>query len=88
MLKDMAFDVAKRRCKNIIGKMFSIESALVKKTLLRWFNQEFKRQFHKINPSQKLRYERRNPINWEKDKCVICKFPIKLEPKNFKTPND
>ena len=32
MLKDMAFDVAKRRCKNIIGKMFSIESALVKKT--------------------------------------------------------
>ena len=31
MLKDMAFEVAKRRCKNSIGKMFSIESALVKK---------------------------------------------------------
>ena len=30
-LKDMAFEVAKRRCKNSIGKMFSIESALVKK---------------------------------------------------------
>ena len=29
MLKDMAFEVAKRRCKNIIGQMFSIESALV-----------------------------------------------------------
>ena len=42
MLKNMAFEVAKRRCKNNIRKMFSIEIALVKKTLLRWFNQEFK----------------------------------------------
>ena len=57
MLKDMAFEVAKRRCKNSIGKMFSIESASVKKTLLRWFNQKFKGQFYKINPIQKLRYE-------------------------------
>ena len=31
MLKDMAFEVAKRRCKNSIGQMFSTESALVKK---------------------------------------------------------
>ena len=31
MLKDMAFEVSKRRCKNSIRKMFSIESSLVKK---------------------------------------------------------
>ena len=31
MLKDMTFEVSKRRCKNSIGQMFSIESALVKK---------------------------------------------------------
>ena len=31
MLKDMAFEVAKRRFKNSIGQMFSIESALLKK---------------------------------------------------------
>ena len=31
MLKDMAFEVAKRRFKNTIGQMFSIESALLKK---------------------------------------------------------
>ena len=35
MLKDMAFEVSKRRCKNSIGQKFSIESALVKKTLLK-----------------------------------------------------
>ena len=88
MLKEMAFEVAKRRCKNSIGQMFSIESALVKKTLLKWFNQKFKRQFEKINPIKKLRYESENPINWKKDKCVICKFPIKREPTNFQTPDD
>ena len=31
MLRDMAFEVAKRRCKNSIGQMFSIDSALLKK---------------------------------------------------------
>ena len=31
MLKDMAFEVAKRRFKNSIGQIFSIESALLKK---------------------------------------------------------
>ena len=68
--------------------MFSIESALVKKTLLKWFNQKSKRQFDKINSIKKLRYESENPINWKKDKCVICKFPMKLEPTNFQTPDD
>ena len=84
MLKDMAFEVAKRRCKNSIGQMFSIESALVKRILLKWFNQKFKRKFGKINPIKKLRYESKNPINWKEDKCVICKF----EPTNLKTPDD
>ena len=54
----MAFEVSKRRCKNSIGQMFSIESALVKKTLLKWFN-------------QKLTYDSQNQINWQKDKCLI-----------------
>ena len=88
MLKDMTFEVAKRRCKNSIGLMFSIESALVKKTFLRWFNQKFKRIFDKFNSFQKFRYESKNPMNWGKDKFVICKFPMKLKPTNFKTTDD
>ena len=32
MLKEMAFEVSKRKCKNNVRQMFSIESALVKKT--------------------------------------------------------
>ena len=34
MLKEMAFEVAKRKCKNSLGKMFSIESALFEKIIL------------------------------------------------------
>ena len=88
MLKDIAFEVSKRKCKNSTGKMSSIESALVKRILLKWFNQKFKRQFEKINPIAKLRYESQNPIDWKKSKCVICKFPLKIQPTNFKTLND
>ena len=84
----MAFEVSKRKCKNSVGQMFCIESAVVKKTLLKWFNAKFRRQFDKINPFQKLKYERQNPINWKKEKYVICKFLMKLEPTNHKTPAD
>ena len=37
-LKDIAIDVSKRKCKNTMDQMFCIESSLVKKTLLDWFN--------------------------------------------------
>ena len=37
MLKDMAFEVLKKKCKKSVGQMFSIESALVKKILLKRF---------------------------------------------------
>ena len=63
VLKDMAFEVSKRKFKNSVGQMFSIESALVKKALLKWFNAKFRRQFDKINSVQKLKYEGQNPIN-------------------------
>ena len=29
----------------------------------------------------------KNKIDWKKDKCVICKFPMKLEPTNYLTPD-
>ena len=88
MLRDAAFDVSKRKCKCSVGHMFSIESAMVKKTLLKWFNAKIRRQFEKINPLDKLSFERSCPINWKKDKCVICKFPIKIEPTNYLTPDN
>ena len=71
MLKEMAFEVAKRKCKNSNGKMFSIENASVKKTFFKWFNQKVKQQLNKDNPIRKLRYETQNPIDWKKKKNVL-----------------
>ena len=82
MLKDCANEVSKRQCKNGLGQMFSVESALVKKTLLKWFNTQFKRPFTEIKAIAKIRLEAENKINWQKDRCVICKFPMRLEPNN------
>ena len=36
----------------------------------------------------KLRYENQNLIDWKKNKCVLCKFPLKIQPTIFKTPDD
>ena len=88
MLKDVAFEVSKRKSKLSLGQMFSIESALVKKTLLKWFNAKYSKQFVKINPFKKLHYEQKNPIKWSEDKCAICKFPLKLSPTNCDTPDN
>ena len=87
MLKYTVNEVSKRKCKNSLEQMFSIESTLVKKTLLKWFNQKFKRSFEIIKPMEKLRFESSNKIDWKKDKCILCNFPMKLEPTNYLTPD-
>ena len=33
-----------------------------------------------ISPFDKYRYERNFPTDWQNDKYVICKFPLKVEP--------
>ena len=86
MLKDCANEVSRRQC-NSLGQMFSVESALVKKTILKWFNAKFKRTFTVTDSITKIRFEAENKIDWQRDKCVICKFPMKLEPTNSQTSN-
>ena len=33
-------------------------------------------------------FEQKNSFNWKKDKYVICKMPLKIEPTSFKMPDD
>ena len=87
-LKGITFEVSKRKCKNKMGQMFCIEVALVKKSLLNWFNKKYKSEFVELIPIKKFRYEKENPINWSVAKCVICKMPLKVEPTNYKTQDD
>ena len=55
MLKDMVFDVFKRKCKNSIGQMFCNESALVKKNILKRFNKTFKQQFVEMSSIKEIK---------------------------------
>ena len=87
-LKDIAIDVSKRKCKNTMGKMICIETALLKETLLAWFNKKIKSQNLEIDAFTKMQYERNNAVNWKNDKCVICNMSLKTEHTNFETPDD
>ena len=79
MMRDYAKLVAKRKSKNSLGEMFSVEVALLKKTLLKWFNTKYKREFLVVSPAKKLKYEIEHKIDMKKTKCNICQFPLKLE---------
>ena len=87
-LKDISIDVSKRKCKSTMGQMFCIESALVKETLLDWFNKKYRTQYLETNAFVKMQNEKNNPVNWRDDKCVLCKMPLRVEPTNFKMPDD
>ena len=86
MLKDYACQVSKKKCQSSLARMFSIESAFLKKTPLKWFNYKFKRTFTTINLLKKMKYEMENKVDWQKAKCTICKFPLKLNITQFNNP--
>ena len=71
-----------------MGQMFCIEAAFVKKALLAWFDKKIKSQNLEIDAFSKMQYERKNPVNWKNNRCVICKMPLRVEPTSFKTPDD
>ena len=83
-LYDQALHVSKRICKNALAQMFCIEIAFVKKTLLSWFNKKFASRFKEIDNVKKLRYKQQKPLDYQNDKCVIWKMPIRISPTNKK----
>lgn len=68
--------------------MFSFELSLVKKTILDWFNRKIKSQHLEIDLLTKNKYEKDNLINWEKGKCRICNFPLKIDLIGPDVPNN
>ena len=86
--KDIAFDVSKRECKNTMGQMFCIETALVKKTLLAWFNKKYKSKFVELSSLSKMIYEKKNLMSWRSEKCVICNMPLRVEPTSYLTNDE
>ena len=87
-LKDSAFEVSRKKCKNAIAQMFSIELCLVKQAILSWFNKKIISQHLEIDLCKKSKFEKDHPINWESDKCHICNFPLKIDPIGPDVPNN
>ena len=83
-LRDAAIAVANRRDKLEISKMLNIELKFSADAVLKWFNLKIKSGNLEIDPRVKRKYKINNPINWEKDKCCVCNFPLHINPKGLK----
>ena len=38
-----------------------------------------------LSNEQKRKYEINHPINWKRDRCCLCPFPLKINPITFDT---
>ena len=68
-LKDMVQEVSRRKCKNALGQMVSVETALIKSTLLEWLNKNIKSQHLELNLLIKNMYIIGKKINVSYVKC-------------------
>ena len=57
------YRLSQRKCKNPLSQMFTIETALIKKTLVEWFNKKNKSQHLALDLLENNQYERKHPID-------------------------
>ena len=67
--------------------MFTIETALIKKTLVEWFNKKNKSQHLALDLLENNQYERKHPIDWQTNTCAIRKVLLKIDPLEYNVPN-
>ena len=80
-LYDQGCLVSTRGHKNALSVMFNIELALVKKTLLAWFNKKVSAPFKRLDEKTVQNYDKE--FSYENAKCSICKMPLRG---NFSSP--
>ena len=79
-LRDAIEDVHLKKRKYAIVEMFNIELKLACDILMCWFNTKFKKQY--LDNETAINYKRSFPITTE-TKCVICDFPLDVDPKGL-----
>ena len=82
-LKDCVLPVHARNRKITISEMFTIQLKLVADCLLKWFNAKFKSIILEMSNNAKRKYEIENPIDWSRDHCCICTFPLEINTTKF-----
>ena len=62
--------------------MFTIETALIKEKIARVVS-----QYIELDLSIKNQYERKHALDWQKDKCVVCKLLLTIDSLGYDVPN-
>ena len=55
--------------------------------MVEWFNKKDKLQHLELELLEKNQFERKHPIDWQANKCVICKMLLKTDPLGYDVPN-
>ena len=71
----------RRKSKAAISQMFTTELKFASKVLLRWFTKKHMKL--ELTNEEKINHKCANPLDIEKDRCNICKFPLDLKIKGI-----
>ena len=73
-------------CKNskvAISEMLTNESKFEADCLWKWFNAKFKLANLELSNNAKRKYEIENSIDWSRDPCCLCTFPLEINTTKF-----
>ena len=82
-LRDAAYNVSSRQDILGISGMFNIEIKFAADALLKWFNAKIKFKNLELDTSEKIKFQKENPVNWQKDKFCVCNLAIDVNPKSL-----
>ena len=77
-LKYSALALSADKDKSATSEMLNVELIFAADYLLFWFNRKIKSKNLIIDAKAKTIYEVMHPVNWSKDNCCICNFPLHI----------
>ena len=77
-LKYSALALSADKDKSATSEMLNVELIFAADYLLFWFNRKIKSKNLIIDAKAKTKYEVMHPVNWSKDTCCICNFPLHI----------
>ena len=81
-LRDAAIAVSQKKNKNAINILFNIELKFIYDILTKWFKFKIKSSHLEIPQTEKIKYERLNPLT-DDTKCKICHFAMQKQIKGL-----
>ena len=81
-LRDAAIALSQKKNKNAINILFNIELKFIYDILTKWFKFKIKSSHLEIPQTEKIKYERLNPLT-DDTKCKICHFPMQKQIKGL-----